>query len=88
MIFLIRMALGSVSPVTWLKAAAAVAVAAWIAWGAYALVDHGRMTERAKAARQIEMQDSRADAAERRVLDCPAGEWSRENDKCAKENAQ
>ena len=89
MIALIRTALGSVSPVAWLKLAIAATMAAWLGWLAYALVDDGRLIERAKASRQIETQDSKADAAERRVLDCPAGEeWSREIGKCAKENAQ
>ena len=81
MIALIRMALGSVSPLAWLKAAAAVAMAAWIAWGAYALVNYGRRIEQQQAERLHQKQQNTADKAERRVLDC-AGKWNRETSKC------
>lgn len=42
----------------------------------------GRDNERAKAIAANRANDSKADAAERGVLACPAGKWNREAGRC------
>lgn len=65
-----------------LKAAVALAVSGSLAWVALALIDHGRMKERQAMTQRVETDRSKADVAERDVLDCPAGKWDREAMRC------
>lgn len=71
-----------ISPLAYLRIGAGIAALIFFGWCATALIDHGRMQERAKAATAARSQDRAADAAERDVLNCPPGKWNRETDKC------
>lgn len=72
------------SPLSYIKLAAAAALALALLWGAKALYDAGK----ARAAQQIEQandaSEGKADAAERGVLECPPGKWNREGGKCGR----
>jgi hypothetical protein len=70
------------SPLAWLRAIAAIAVAAAVLWLALALVDHGRRSALDEVRAANADSASKADAAERGVLDCPAGRWNREARRC------
>ena len=70
------------SPLTWLKVALEIAVAAAVLWLALALVDHGRRSALDDVRAANADAASKADAAERGVLDCPAGRWNREARRC------
>lgn len=59
------------------KAAAVLWFCFVLFWAGSALVDHGKLVERQTAMQRAEKERTKADAAERFVLDCPPGQWVR-----------
>lgn len=66
----------------WVATALAVGFVIW--WSASMLIDAGKMAERRRALQQAERARDKADEAERRVLDCPAGKWNKDSRTCEK----
>ncbi len=66
----------------WLIGAAAVAGIACLLWVRSALIEQGRADATSAITRANEAAEAKADAGERRVLNCPPGHWNKETDRC------
>lgn len=74
--------------ITGLRMAAIAAGIGLVWWVGAALVDYGRRSALDEMRAANAAADSKADAIERRVLECPPGMWNRHLQKCEKETTR